>query len=178
MTRSSEGRRAYYNKAGHDLQCDWLNRGLPCNCGVPAGHPASWVDQQREKVADRAEVIQGDVPDPRTRESSGAFTFNHAQHGYRNCVECDRPLRNGEHVVRSGPTDPDPDLYAHALRGCATRYDAQTAAPLRVTIDTPVFRRGFMALIARDGNGTTLLTADEARTLARRLNAAARELER
>jgi len=37
---------------------------------------------------------------------------------------------------------------------------------------------GFMALVALDGNGTTLLTAEEARTLARRLDDAARELER
>ena len=46
-------------------------------------------------------------------------------------------------------------------------------APMRVTIDTADFRRGYMALVARDGNGTTLLTADEARILARRLDAAA-----
>ena len=51
-------------------------------------------------------------------------------------------------------------------------------APMRVQIDGPDFRRGYLALVARDGNGTTLLTAQEARTLARRLDAAARELDR
>lgn len=50
--------------------------------------------------------------------------------------------------------------------------------PMRVDLYPPDTTRGFMRLIARDGNGTTLLTADEARTLARRLDAAARELER
>ena len=148
----------------HDPQCDYLNRGLQCNCralreGVLIAHRKS-----RYGELDRAGQVAHDL------ERSGGNTA-HAVGPWRDC----NSQTCIDYILEIHTT-----LEAEAVAAERDVPDPTKSyvAPMRVQIDTPDFRRGYMALIARDGNGTTLLTADEARTLARRLDSAARELER
>ena len=103
------------------------------------------------------------------------------------CVTHDSPMCEGQcghEEGRDGLTwlqrqrRPLPRSEVTKVSAFVGRRALLEVTPMRVDLYPPDTTRGFMRLIARDGNGTTLLTADEARTLARRLDAAARELER